>query len=59
MTGNGCYLRSVPERIAARVDRLLAAAAFQNYARAAQVAGCERALFATYVAYMARVIRPA
>lgn len=41
------------------MDRLQASAAFQNYARAAQVAGCERALFEAYVAYMARVIRPA
>lgn len=41
------------------MDRLLASAAFQDYARAAQVARCERALFAAYVAYMARVIRPA
>jgi len=51
--------RRAPERIAARVDRLLASAAFQDYARAAQVAGCERALFAAYVAYLARVIRAA
>jgi hypothetical protein len=51
--------RHSPGEIAKRLDRILASGPFQDYARAAQVAGLERSLLVGYLAFMARVIRPA